>query len=242
MPAEWRDRGGASAQAGVGVSAPVRGSIVHGALEAIPNGVDPVSRVAAVAAGFGVFGKSEVEALEAHVRDAVARFRAWPVGRAILESSAGTVRAEVGCEVGAKETSGGRGCRVVGAIDLLHQPPSGGAVIIDFKTDAAAGDARALAARNGYLDQMEAYAAAALSACGGPVTAWLFFTETGEAVPVVGEGGFVSAEESAARVERTLNELPAIAAAGFPLTTDPEVCGGCPHRGRSCQGAPDRRL
>jgi ATP-dependent helicase/nuclease subunit A len=229
---EWADASGVESAVGRGVAAQIRGSIVHGALEGLALGLDPVARVAGVAAGFGVTGAGEIAALEDHVRQAIAKFRAWPQGKAILAAAPGSVRAEVPIEVRDPAT----GCSVVGSIDLLHELPGGGAVIVDFKTDGVRGDPRELAAAHGYLDQLQAYAAAAHAARGGPVSAWLFFTESGAAVPVAGEAGVRSAEACASHLGETLAALPDLAAAGFPLTTDRGTCSACPHRGRTCPG------
>jgi ATP-dependent exoDNAse (exonuclease V) beta subunit len=229
VPAERREAGGGPDG---GLSARVRGTIVHGALEGLASGLDPVARVRGVAARFGLRGEGDLAALEAHVRKAVAGLAAWPVGRAILEAPAGSVRCEVPFELGAPRG----GARVAGAIDLLHEVPGGGSVVVDFKTDSLRGDAREIAANHGYLDQLEAYAAAVAGARPGPVRAWLFFTSTGTAVPVVGETGTSSAEAAAAKVAKTLASIPAIAAAGFPLTTDAGACSACPHRGHACPG------
>jgi ATP-dependent helicase/nuclease subunit A len=230
IPGEWGGNRGDGATKRV--PARIAGSIVHGALEGLALGVDPGARVAGVAARFGVVREADVAEIEAHVRRAVAKLRDWPVGKAILEAPPGAVQCEVPFELG----GGATGCRLVGTIDLLHELPGGGAVIVDFKTDEVRGDPRALARRAGYVDQLEAYVAAVLASRGGFVTAWLFFTETGVAVPVVGEGEAVTAEAGARRVAGTLARLPTLASTGFPLAQSGEVCRSCPHRARSCPG------
>jgi hypothetical protein len=214
----------------------LRGSIVHGALEGIATGPDPVSRVRAVAVTAGVAGEGEIADLEAEVRGAVDRLRAWKTGAALLAAPTGRVLAEVPFDL-----TRGR-ARVTGALDLLHLPETGGAVVLDFKTDSdvprSVGRARELAREKGYVAQLEAYAAAAWLRFGGPVSAWLFFTASGLPVAVAGEDGAPTAEACLEEVHRRLGSAEAAAADGFPLTKDASVCRGCPHqRAGTCPGA-----
>jgi ATP-dependent helicase/nuclease subunit A len=236
MPRGWRvsDESGESGS-GDAPDALARGSIVHAALEGLACGVDPIARVPAMAAAQGVRGQDEVGVLTAHVRRALDGFARWPVGAEVLRAAPLAVEVEVPIDYGAGAA------RVVGSIDLLFRPPGKAAVVIDFKTNRGVPKDPAAASRfaevHGYGDQLRAYAAAVDRATGGPVVAFVFFTETGLPVPIVG-GGAMPMADARRRVDALLEQASEAARRGFPLTSNPTTCDDCPHRPvRRCPGA-----
>ena len=193
-------------------------------------------------AGFGIAGRRRSRARSRSTSEGPSRrFRAWPVGRAILEAPPGAVRAEVGSRSrdpssAAPRVPGRRGDRSPARASVGRRghrrlqdrrgprrsrgPPRGAQRL----RRSARGLRRRGPARRGA----------------GPVNAWLFFTEIGRgSARRGGERDAVGRGLRPSSVATTRSSgLCRIAAAGFPLTTDAGDLRGCPHRGRHVRESP----
>ena len=146
------------------------GRAVHAVLQTVPlatgDGVDDVA--AAQAAAEGVAGRAA---------EVAARARAALASPSVREAAAGRHWRElfVAARLGDRT--------VEGYVDLLYETAAGDLVVVDYKTDAAAGDEELDAAVDRYRLQGAAYAAAVESVVGRPVSRCVFvFARPGRAV------------------------------------------------------------
>ena len=210
------------------LSPTMRGNAIHAAFEALAAGRLPSEDVDWACQSAGIFERRHVEDIRALVMRAETGFLAWDLGQKIRNALLGEVRSELTVSLDIE------GLPVMGTMDLLYAPAGDGpAYVIDFKSDVARdlGEARTSIEKKGYRSQVALYCVAARRILGRPVEGYLFFTALGSEVHVVGASELEAAESS-------LRVLSGAARAGFPKTSDPQLCLSCEHlsAGR-CGGA-----
>jgi ATP-dependent exoDNAse (exonuclease V) beta subunit len=213
----------------------LRGTAIHAAFEAFALGRDVAVRARDAAFEAGV---ADPEIAAAIARDAVAataRFAASETGRRVVSAPRATVFSE--CAL----TFGDGSVRFQGRADLVVCG-GGPGLVVDYKTSSRgrtdAKDLRALAERAGYRAQVEIYAAALATATDTEVDAMIYFTDTGLAVPVVGQGEGANPVHRVAAEWKSRLLRAAIAPDAFPMTEDRRRCRTCPHLASGlCSGA-----
>ncbi|MBX5442674.1 MAG: PD-(D/E)XK nuclease family protein, partial [Solirubrobacteraceae bacterium] len=218
QPADAGERGGLSAR--------VRGVVVHALLEELDLGAparppDP-DRIRALARREGArAGEADVQ----HVARLVAALSASEPGRRLAAARRLRREHEFAFTLD--------GELLVGVVDALAVEPDGGWLVVDFKTDRLPGDAdvEALVARD-YAIQRDLYALAALRAGAPRVEVVHLFLERPDAPASAAFGpGDVAALE--ARVRALTGPL---ARGEHPLAAHPHagICATCPARGGPC--------
>ncbi len=125
------------------------------------------------------------------------------------------------------------GKRLSGVVDRLYQRPDKSWVVVDFKTRSAGAPPEQGQAHQGDRLQVELYLWAMSRILETRrISGLLFFTATGETIPI----GYDPDVEQ--RCEELLRGLPGSAEMEFyPLTTQPQLCRSCGFRDQGlCHG------
>jgi ATP-dependent exoDNAse (exonuclease V) beta subunit len=228
----------AAAPAETGLPPRVRGTVVHELLEAVDFSRPAPPTRDAVERRLREHGVAAPPGAGEALAELVAGALASPVAQRL--SAARRVRAEVpfAFELAAPGAAG-EPLVVDGYLDV-HAEEHGGALIVDYKTDALRGRAPADATAEKYAAQRLVYALAALRGGAARVeVVHLFLERPDEPASVAYEEGDVP------RLERELIDLAeGVVAARFEPSAEPhrELCQGCPGQRALCTWTPDRTM